>query len=161
MLVAALLLFIQVGFELGLNATPPSGFRGSWQAVGVMVPAPYAFATDTTLGSPGGVVTNNDLGLVWLYPKNGIQVGDVGGWNSYGFNGYSFARPVTDFGFPTAPASTLLSAFGYPCQFDRCYVPQISHSATYNAVFSTIPSGGKPPPPNSPISSGFLKNMIR
>jgi hypothetical protein len=113
--------------------------------------------TDTSF--PGGFPTNNDLALVWLNPKDGDEVGDIGGWNSYGTNGYSFSRPVASYGFPTAPASALMSAIGYPYQFDGGWVQQVSHSSVYNMVTSVDRPVGQKPPFPSPYAA--LKNMIR
>jgi hypothetical protein len=152
----------QVGFELGVDKPQPpfaSGWRPSWTVAGIMVPRPYVQQTDTSLPGTGGVVTNNDLALVWLNPKDGVEVGDVAGWNSYGTNGYSFSQPMASFGFPNAPASAMVTAFGYPYTFDDGWVPQISNSAMYNYVASVSLPAGQKPPPTVPLPT--LKNVVR
>lgn len=156
----------QVSFELGLNKAPPVPFTPKYWAAGVMVPRPYADQTDTT--APGGRPSNNDLALVWLNSPDffGTHVGDVGGWYSYGTNGYGFSRPVASYGFPAAPASAMVTGFSYSGGFDNRWLPQISHSEAYNMVIATNQStvtGGKPLPPGFPGApqQSPLKNIIK
>jgi hypothetical protein len=124
-----------------------------------MVPRPFAQQTDISLPGSNGVVTNNDLALVWLRPRDGEEVGDVAGWNSYGTNGYSFSRPVSSYGFPNAPASAMVTALGYPYTFDDGEEQQISNSATYSMVASVSLPAGQKPPLTVPLPT--LKNLLR
>lgn len=128
-----LLLLLQVVFDLGRD-TDSLSIEGNWYAANIMVPAPYAYGTDTALVN--GVVVNNDLALVWVYPGtdavNNTQVGDVAGWNSYGTNGYGFSTPVPGYGIGTSPASVQLTQLGYPYAFDASSRMQIGNAATYN-----------------------------
>jgi hypothetical protein len=90
---------------------PFSYFVGqSWR-----VPASYVNGTDTCETGAIGVVCNNDIATVRLAPRNGRYAGTIlGGWYSYGWNGYSFvATPV--FGNATVAA---LTQIGYPVAID-------------------------------------------
>lgn len=98
-------------FQPGLaNNTKPFG---EWTAAGVLVLSPYSDGRD----SGDGIAVNNDLALVWLNPLNGAQIGDVTGYFGYSFNGFSFTAPVAGYGLPTAPATAMLTQFGYPGDF--------------------------------------------
>lgn len=102
---------MQVLFQPGLvNSTKT---YGEWTAAGVLVLTPWNEGKD----SGDGVSTNNDLALVWLNPLNGTQIGDVTGFFGYSFNGFSFSAPVAAYGVPTAPATAMLTQFGYPMDF--------------------------------------------
>jgi hypothetical protein len=125
---------LQVYFGLGRDVSPGQDRwtpEKWWPAQGVILPSSYAFGTDSNLES--GIVTNNDLALVWLKPLNGTEVGDVGGWFSYAVNGWGFSAPSVAMGLgaPTAPASAMLTNLAYPVAFDRGDRMQISQSATY------------------------------
>jgi hypothetical protein len=77
----------------------------------VVLPSSYAFGTDTNVES--GIITNNDLAVVWVRPNSTQQVGGVDNWNAYGTNGYGFASQLAfDFGPPAAPASAMVSGIG-------------------------------------------------
>lgn len=78
-----------------------------------MVPPTYARGTDTS--ATVGVVVNNDLALVWINGNDGMEIGDVGGWNAYGMNGYSFSMPAAGYGVivgGSMPASAMLTQLG-------------------------------------------------
>lgn len=94
-----------------------------------------------------GVSVNNDVALVWLGPNSsGKQVSDaVGGYFGYRVNAWGFSAPTPGFGFPAAPASSMLTQFGYPFAFDSGNRMQIGHAATY--VMTS--------------SNSLLKNYIR
>jgi hypothetical protein len=79
-------------------------------ARGVLVASAYAFGSAS---SGYEIENNNDLALIWVDPDNGKQVGDIGGWNAYGTNGYGFSQQIPfDFGFPAAPANAMTTTVG-------------------------------------------------
>jgi hypothetical protein len=126
---------LQVYFDLGRDISAgQDGWQPEsyWSAAGILVPSAYAYGTDTNLAN--GILANNDLALVWLNPMNGTEVGDIGGWFSYGVNGWGFAAPSTAMGLgaPTAPATSQVTALAYPYAFDGADRMQISHSAAYS-----------------------------
>lgn len=134
----------QVSFEPGLDGS--SKPFGTWWAMGVMVPTPYYDGTDTSMAGSTGVVVNNDVALVWLKPNSANQqVGDLLGYFGWGNNGWSFSAPAAGWGIPTAPATGMLTQFGYPAAFDSGTRMQISNAATY-----TLSN-----------SNANLRNMIR
>lgn len=131
---------------------PANDLSELWSAAGILVAATYAAGTENNI--EGGIVTNNDLALIWLNPKDGQEVGDVGGWFSYAVNGWGFAAPSAGMGFgaPTAPVTSQVTVLGYPAAFDRGNRMQISNSAAYNAQFGGL---------KAPRVPRAIKNLIR
>jgi hypothetical protein len=120
-----------VAFQPGLDgATLP---YGTWWASSLLVTSPYYAGTDTSDPNSVGIVVNNDVALVWLLPNTqGKQISDVvGGWMGYGWNGFSFATPVATYRMPTAPATAMVKALGYPVAFDGGNRLQSSDASTY------------------------------
>ena len=102
------------------NNPGPWGF---YEATSWLVPKPYFNGTDTC--THVGVICNNDIATVVLLPKNGTYAGNkLGGWYSYGWDGYSFAKSPT-FGGSTVASITQL---GYPVTFDDGYQMQRNDS---------------------------------
>ena len=102
------------------NNPSPWGF---YEATSWLIPAPYFNGTDTCTNV--GVICNNDLATVVLLPKNGAYAGnELGGWYSYGWGGYSFAKSPS-FGQSTVASITQL---GYPVTFDDGYQMQRNDS---------------------------------
>jgi hypothetical protein len=104
--------FVPANIANNVNGGGPWGY---YRGVTWRVPAQYFAGTDTCQSGAIGVVCNNDIATVTLAPKNGVYAGAaVGGWNAYGWNGYSFlATPV--FGNHTVGQITQL---GYPVAID-------------------------------------------
>lgn len=102
------------------------------------VPAPYVNGTDTCQTGAPGVVCNNDIATVRLLPKNGAYAGStLGGWYSYGWNGYSFiATPI--FGNATVAAITQI---GYPAAIDNGY--QMLRGDSFGKYIAMAGANGK------------------
>lgn len=75
-----------------------------------LVASAWAYGT----GSNGEQIpNNNDLALIWVGPIGGKEVGDIGGFNAYGVNGYGFSEQLSfELGFPAAPANAMTTNVG-------------------------------------------------
>jgi hypothetical protein len=108
----------RAGFADEVRFVPAShgaGPYGYYTASTWRVPLQYYNGTDTCQTGARGVVCNNDIATVTLAPKNGVYAGTaVGGWNAYGWNGYSFIQTPM-FGNHTIAQITQL---GYPVAID-------------------------------------------
>ena len=82
---------LQVQFVPGMDGADGKPY-GAWAVTGIMVPAPYAYGTDTCEPSARGVICNNNIALLQTAQLNGRHIGEVVGWNGYGWNGYVSAR---------------------------------------------------------------------
>ena len=100
----------------------------------IFVPAPYRNGTDTC--EVVGIVCNNDVAVVVLRERNGLQAGDLVGWYGYGANGYSFIAS-SEFGGGTVADITQL---GYPVAWDNGY--QMQRGNSFGKLYTTT-IGGK------------------
>jgi V8-like Glu-specific endopeptidase len=91
---------------------------GTYTMKYMAIPSPYYNGTDTCTQT--GVVCNNDIAVVVLYPTNGKMPGNVTGWYNYGWNGYS------DVVSPPLGNKTVsqISQLGYPVSHDGGYQMQ-------------------------------------
>lgn len=89
----------------------------------VAIPGPYFSGTDTC--TQAGVVCNNDIAIVVLHSLNGKMAGNVLGWYSYGWNGYSFVTSSV-FGNRLMAQITQL---GYPVSHDAGFQMQRTDAA--------------------------------
>lgn len=84
----------------------------------ISIPSPYFNGTDTC--TTRGVVCNNDIAVIVLWPVGGVMAGNRLGWYRYGWNGYSFiTSPV--FGNRNMAQ---ISQLGYPVSHDGGYQMQ-------------------------------------
>ena len=115
---------------------PWSYYTGS----NVYIPAVYQNGTDTCQAGAVGVVCNNDIATVVLPPRGPSYVGvGLGGWYSYGWNGYSYKRNSTAFGGATIAE---LTQIGYPVAWDYGYQMQRNNSFG-KYIASTATNNGK------------------
>lgn len=99
---------LQLAFELDPDGDGKDPIV--FPAVGVLVASAYAFGAAS---SGGEIPNNNDLALIWVGPNSGKEVGDIGGFNAYGSNGYGFSEQFQfEFGFPAAPANAMTTNVG-------------------------------------------------
>lgn len=77
------------------------------------IPGYYWLGNDTCQAGANGVVCNNDIATVVLWPKGGVHAGDaLGGWYNYGWNAYGLVNSpafgngliglITQLGYPSA-----------------------------------------------------------
>jgi len=100
--------FVPANFAAGVAGQPYGKFTYRYAAI----PTPYFAGTDTC--TQVGVVCNNDIAIVVLNPRNGVLPGNMVGWYSYGWNGYSF---VTSAPFGSRFMSQI-HQLGYPVSHD-------------------------------------------
>lgn len=80
------------------------------------IPSVYYNGTDRC--TTAGIVCNNDIAVVRLAPKNGAYPGTtLGGWYTYGWNGYSFATTPVFNNLTVAQ----ITQIGYPVAIDNGY----------------------------------------
>lgn len=87
------------------------------------IPSPYYNGTDTC--TTRGVVCNNDIAVIVLWPVGGVMPGNRLGWYRYGWNGYSF---VTSPVFGNRHMAQI-SQLGYPVSHDGGYQMQRTDAA--------------------------------
>ncbi len=95
-----------------------NGPYGVWTMRRMYIPNPYFTGNDTCTQT--GVVCNNDIATIVLQRRGGKFAGDVLGWYSYGWNGYSY-RSTSFLGNTT---TVQLTQLGYPVAFDSGYQMQ-------------------------------------
>ena len=76
----------------------------------------YSNGTDTCQSGAIGVVCNNDVAVIVLNQRNGVNPGNVVGWYGYGWNGFSHIGPAGGSAFPSTVAE--ITQLGYPQAFD-------------------------------------------
>lgn len=129
------------------NTTSNGGVFSGYTARELRVPTPYLNGTDTC--SVSGVVCNNDIATIVLNDSNAGNT--LGGWYSYGWNGYSFIANSALGGATVADITQL----GYPVAFDEGYQMQRNNSfgkfvsqrsknrrTLYNTVLGSALTGG-------------------
>ncbi|HEY9880157.1 MAG TPA: trypsin-like serine protease [Leptolyngbyaceae cyanobacterium] len=91
---------------------------GSFESTQFLIPSSYFNGTDTC--TQVGVVCNNDIALVALgNNSSGKQAGDLVGWYGYGWDGYSYAVPVSSFQSAFGNKQfAAITQLGYPGSFD-------------------------------------------
>ena len=125
--------------QLAGNSAP----FGFWTWRAAMVPRVYYAGTDTCTSR--GVVCNNDLALIWLEPKGSTIANQAGlalGYYPYGWNGYSFVKPVSTFSsvFGTKPY-VAITQLGYPVAYDAGKTMQIANSPGFQ--YTTTSTGNR------------------
>lgn len=100
-----------------------------------LIPTPYFDGTDTCIQT--GVVCNNDVALVALNNNAiGQQAGELAGWFGYGWNGYSYTIPASDYRSVFGDkAFVSLTQLGYPGEFDSGVRMQLN--TAYGAIFTS------------------------
>lgn len=76
----------QVQFVPGLDGAKKP--FGTWTATGILIPKSYEDGSDTCDANAPGIVCNNDIALLAVAKLNNKFIGDIVGWNNYGWNGY-------------------------------------------------------------------------
>lgn len=105
---AAACSLLQLAFELDPNGDGKDPIV--FPARSALVASAYAYGAAS---SGGEIPNNNDLALIWVGPNSGKEVGDIGGFNAYGWNGYGFSEQLSfDLGFPAAPANAMTTSVG-------------------------------------------------
>lgn len=91
-----------------------------------LIPTSYYNGTDTC--TTRGVVCNNDIALVALRNNSrGQQAGNLTGWFGYGWNGYSYAIPSSNFqGVFGNKRFASITQLGYPGSLDSGQRMQIN-----------------------------------
>jgi V8-like Glu-specific endopeptidase len=89
---------------------------GEYVAAQWFFPTVYSNGTDTCQSGAIGVVCNNDVAVVVLNQRAGVNPGSVVGWYGYGWNGFSHIGPATGSAFPSTVAE--ITQLGYPQAFD-------------------------------------------
>lgn len=120
-------------------ASGPGNVGGPWgfyQGRQWRILSPYWNGTDTCTTT--GIVCNNDIATVVLWPKGGVQAGiTLGGWNGYSWNGYSYpTSPV--FGNSKVAAITQL---GYPGAFD--FGRQMQRNDSFGKYITAVGTNGQ------------------
>jgi len=88
---------------------------GVWQGKNFVISSSYANGTDTCARNARGVVCNNDLALISLYPQGTDKAAAVlGDAYYYGWNGYSYIKSPAFKNLVVADITEL----GYPVAFD-------------------------------------------
>lgn len=120
------------------NWAAGGGPWGYYTAHSWRIPNPYYLGTDTCQPGAIGVVCNNDIATVRLMPRNGVYPGSaLGGWYTYGWNGYShLASPV--FGNANVAQITQL---GYPVAIDNGY--QMLRGDSFGKYIASTGANGK------------------
>lgn len=97
------------------NTSSAGGVYGCYTAFSPRIPTPYYNGTDVC--TQAGVVCNNDVATLRVLPKSGVYAGNVVGYYSYGWNGYSY-RASSFLGNVT---TVQLTQLGYPRAIDSGY----------------------------------------
>lgn len=100
------------------NTSSAGGVYGCYNGGSARILTPYYNGTDVC--TQAGVVCNSDIATLLVTPKNNVYAGNVVGWYSYGWNGYSY-RASSFLGNVTTVQITQL---GYPVAFDSGYQMQ-------------------------------------
>ena len=106
------------------NSTTTAQPYGAWRAVRFYIPTVYYRGTDTCQAGAIGIVCNNDIAVLVVRPKNRRYVGNIVGWYTYGWNGYSYTTS-NQFGNQHVASITQL---GYPVAWDSGYQMQRNNS---------------------------------
>jgi V8-like Glu-specific endopeptidase len=120
------------------NYDAAGGPWGYYSGTTWIIPGVYSTGTDTCQSGAIGVVCNNDIAVVRLAPKNNTFPGStLGGWHTYGWNGYSYiTSPV--FGNATVAQITQI---GYPVAIDNGY--QMLRGDSYGKYIQATGANGK------------------
>ncbi len=103
------------------SATQP---YGEFTARKIYIPDVYYKGTDTCESGAVGVVCNNDIAVIVLNTQNGKYAGNIVGWYSYGWNGYSY---VTSSQFGNQHVADI-TQLGYPVAWDSGYQMERNNS---------------------------------
>jgi Trypsin len=98
---------------------------GAWVVRRYFIPSVYYNGTDTCQAGAIGVVCNNDIAvLVVRTNRQGTYLGNIVGWYTYGWNGYSYTTS-NQFGREHVADITQL---GYPVAWDSGYQMERNNS---------------------------------
>jgi hypothetical protein len=97
---------------------------GVFTARRMYIPTVYFNGTDTCQAGAVGVVCNNDIAVIVLNARRGSYAGNIVGWYTYGWNGYSY---VTSGQFGNQHVADI-SQLGYPVAWDSGYQMQRNNS---------------------------------
>lgn len=97
---------------------------GEFTARKIYIPTVYYNGTDTCQSGAVGVVCNNDIALIVLNTQKGKYAGNIVGWYTYGWNGYSY---VTSSQFGNQHVADI-TQLGYPVAWDSGYQMQRNNS---------------------------------
>jgi hypothetical protein len=106
------------------NPTTTAQPYGVFTARRIFIPTVYQNGTDTCQAGAVGVVCNNDLAVVVLNTRGGQYAGNIVGWYTYGWNGYSY---VTSNQFGNQHVADI-TQLGYPVAWDNGYQMQRGNS---------------------------------
>lgn len=88
---------------------------GVWQGKSFVISSSYALGTDTCARNAVGIVCNNDIALISLYPQGSDKAAAIlGDAYYYGWNGYSYIKSPAFKSLVVADITEL----GYPVAFD-------------------------------------------
>lgn len=120
------------------NFVAGGGPWGYYWARSWRIPGPYWAGTDTCQSGAIGIVCNNDIATVVLAPKNGMYPGHtLGGWNGYGWNGFSYVASPAMGNYTVAA----ITQFGYPVAFDGGY--QMQRNDSFGKYIAMTGANGK------------------
>jgi V8-like Glu-specific endopeptidase len=97
---------------------------GVFTAFRIYIPSVYYNGVDTCQAGAIGVVCNNDVAVIVLAKRNAVNAGNIVGWYTYGWNGYSY---VTSNQFGNQHVADI-SQLGYPVAWDSGYQMQRNNS---------------------------------
>ena len=97
---------------------------GVFTARRIYIPTVYFNGTDTCQAGAVGIVCNNDIAVIVLNARRGQYAGNIVGWYTYGWNGYSY---VTSDQFGNQHVADI-TQLGYPVAWDNGYQMQRNNS---------------------------------
>ena len=97
---------------------------GVFTARRMYIPTVYFNGNDTCQAGAIGIVCNNDIAVIVLNTRSGSHAGNIVGWYTYGWNGYSY---VTSNQFGNQHVADI-TQLGYPVAWDNGYQMQRNNS---------------------------------
>lgn len=106
------------------NPTTTAQPYGVFNARRIYIPTVYYNGTDTCQAGAVGIVCNNDIAVIVLQTRRDQHAGNIVGWYTYGWNGFSY---VTSNQFGNQHVADI-TQLGYPLAWDNGFQMQRNNS---------------------------------